>query len=211
MHDSIPEAKTGIPDRVKSIPRMIPGANPVSCRTAARRAAAGELMKASLEGDQMRVRILLELGVSPNEQESILGTTALMVACLAGQTDIARDLLDHGARVDLRDNDGRTALMEACMAGDKDLVTMLVDRGADVNAQSRHGTTPLLAACISGKPDVIRTLLERGADVNAPNGIGTTPFLEAAASGCAESVSLLRRWGGDTRPAAIDSDIPLAV
>ncbi len=211
MHNSIFEAQAGIPEALRIVPRMIPEAKPVSCRKAAQRLAAEELIKASLEGDQMRVRILLELGVPPNERESVLGSTALMVACLAGQAEIARDLLDYGARVDMRDNDGRTALMEACMAGDKDLVIMLVERGGDVHAESSHGTTPLLAACISGKPEVIRILLERGADVNTPNCYGTTPFVEAVASGCAESVELLRRWGADTKPVAIMSDKPLAV
>jgi len=195
MYDLIPEARERSTDTLSNIPRMIPEANPVSSRAVARMPAADELIKASLEGDRMRVQILLELGVSPNGRERLLGSTALMIACLAGQVEIARDLLDHGADLELRDNDGRTALMEACMAGHKDSVLMLVEKGANVHAESRHGTTPLLAASVSGQPEVVRIILERGADVNAANRYGKTPLAEATASGCAETVKVLLSWG----------------
>ncbi len=204
MNDLMPVTTVGSIDRLNNIPRLIADSEPVSNRTAAQRLATDELIKASLEGDRMRVRILLELGVSPNEREKLLGSTALMAACLAGQAEIARDLLDHGAELDLRDNDGRTALMEACLAGNRNSVIMLVERGADVHAESRHGTTPLLAACISGEADVVRVILERGADVNARNRYGKTPLTEAMASGSADTVELLLRRGAHPNPVPID-------
>jgi ankyrin repeat protein len=44
-------------------------------------------------------------------------------------------LLDHGADVDLRNNDGWTALMNACGRGYNDIVKLLLAKGADPNIQ----------------------------------------------------------------------------
>lgn len=195
MENWLFETKVGSTGTLSNIPRMMPEAEPVMSRTVAQRLAADELIKASLEGDRLRVQILLGLGVSPDGRERLLGATALMIACLAGQTEIVRDLLDHGADLEIRDNDGRTALMEACMAGHTDSVTMLVEKGANVHVESRHGTTPLLAACMSGQPEVVRVILECGADVTTANRYGKTPLDEATASGYEDIVDLLLSWG----------------
>ena len=45
-------------------------------------------------------------------------------------------LLDAGADINIRNNDGRTPLMMAVTNYNKDIVKLLIDRGADVNLVS---------------------------------------------------------------------------
>ena len=57
--------------------------------------------------------------------------TALMIASFGGNVDPVRALLEKGADVTLRDNQGRTALMAAVTGGDAGVVTALLAAGAD--------------------------------------------------------------------------------
>ena len=59
----------------------------------------------------------------------------LMLASKAGLTPLARRLLDHGARTDLRDASGRTALVYATQNSQRGLA-MVLRRHEKVNASS---------------------------------------------------------------------------
>ncbi len=59
------------------------------------------------------------------------GWTALRYSAWAGNEDIVRVLLEHGASVDLSDSDGRTALRAACFGGHVHVVELLLSYGAD--------------------------------------------------------------------------------
>jgi hypothetical protein len=52
--------------------------------------------------------LCLELGLDVNDQNS-MGVTALMGAANRGSDDIIRFLVDEGARLDIRDGEGRNA------------------------------------------------------------------------------------------------------
>ena len=51
-----------------------------------------------------------------------------------------RRLLGHGARVDVKDNDGREPLMWAASAGSTDAILTLVNAGAAVSARDKERT-----------------------------------------------------------------------
>lgn len=71
---------------------------------------------------------------------------ALHTAVLAGAHEKVRDLLDAGADVDARDEDGETALIKAAARADAAMVELLLERGADPEALSSHGQTALCCA-----------------------------------------------------------------
>ena len=56
--------------------------------------------------------------------------TALMLAVERGHLDSVRALLEHGADVNLRDNQGSTALVYAKKQEEGELVRLLEDAGA---------------------------------------------------------------------------------
>ena len=78
--------------------------------------------------------------------------TQLLEAAKRGTTEEVRRLLDAGADVNARGDDGVTALHEAAYYGPADVVQLLIDHGADVNARVVKGLTkgdtpPALGSC----------------------------------------------------------------
>jgi ankyrin repeat protein len=92
------------------------------------------LMKAVYQGNADCVQAL----VGESRQEV---NRALLVAALTGHRDIAKILLENGAEVDSRADDGRTPLMLAATRGDNDLVSLLLASGADPTLTDRSGET----------------------------------------------------------------------
>ena len=59
----------------------------------------------------------------------------LFRAAKENRSDIARALLDRGAEVDARDEDGRTPLHRAASNNSLDVARMLIDRGANTDGK----------------------------------------------------------------------------
>jgi ankyrin repeat protein len=61
------------------------------------------LIQAVSHGDPQMVNLILSAGADVNVTSGAAGRTALMIACFRGQMDIARQLIDCGARWDICD------------------------------------------------------------------------------------------------------------
>ena len=128
-----------------------------------------------------------------------------------------RLLLDSGANIEARDEDGETPLMMAASYGQTEIFNLLVDRGAKVNIRDRRGMTPLIAAAcacalatMNGTYEIMKILLEKGANVNARSHDGRTALMMAAGSpDDPVSVKLLLSKGAD--PAAKDNQGETAI
>jgi ankyrin repeat protein len=113
-------------------------------------------------------------------------------------------LLEHGADIESRREDGSTPLIEAADHGGTHVVKLLLDRGANVDTKDNRGNTALIAAAcgcaIIDMPDTfdsMKLLLEKGADVNAKNDEGGTALMFAAGWGRARIVQLLLDKGAN--------------
>lgn len=82
-------------------------------------------------------------------------------------------LLEHGAEVERRDQDGRTALHHAAGAGRR-AVQLLLEAGAQPNVAAADGTTPLHEAVRWLNVGAVEALCRAGADPRAPDGSGRT-------------------------------------
>ena len=128
----------------------------------------------SLSGQGGDARLLLEKGASAAVQEKSLqvdlqdedGQSALMFASVSGHHEVARLLLENGARVDLQDKDGRSALMLASVRGDSEAAALLLQHGAQVDLQDKTGRSALMYASKHAQCDVAELLLDRGADID---------------------------------------------
>ncbi|MFW6012245.1 MAG: ankyrin repeat domain-containing protein [Gemmatimonadota bacterium] len=84
----------------------------------------------------------------------------LLEAAANGEVAKARKLIDQGADVHQRDEQGWTPLAWAAGRGDAELVRTLLDHGADVSVTGRDNRTPLMIAKAAGRKEVIEILTE---------------------------------------------------
>jgi len=158
-------------------------------------------------------RILLERGANPNLQLKLaipyratgadrgadgllsIGTTPLLRAAKAQDAPAIKLLLEHGAIIDLPNNQGMTPTVAASGAGSSDRDTRGNYRAADVQDRAiaslelllQHGgrlngragrqqQAPLHGTALWGWNKVAAFLIAKGADVNVPDSRGLTPL-----------------------------------
>jgi len=90
---------------------------------------------------------------------------------------IAKMLIEAGANVNFRDDNGRTILFNIVKDSSYHDLTIkslrfLIDAGADMYAEDIDGLTPLTIAA----PPIIKFLLDSGVNINATNSQGETPL-----------------------------------
>ncbi|CAC5414702.1 ANK [Mytilus coruscus] len=86
-----------------------------------------------------------------------------------GNTDIVKELLNYGAKVNVQTLDRRTALHFATWRGNTDIVQQLVSHGANVNLQDEDLWAPLYWAAKLNYIQIARILVENGANLNCVN------------------------------------------
>jgi ankyrin repeat protein len=82
----------------------------------------------------------------------------LLVAALMDHKDTAKALLDRGAEIDTRADDGRTPLMLAASKGFADLVSFFLQEGADRSLTDNSGNTAATLASAKGSREVTSLL-----------------------------------------------------
>jgi len=97
----------------------------------------------------------------------------LMAAAYQKNSILVKDILDAGADVNAKDEEGYTALMMAIKDGPygqnkyteiEKIVQLLVDQGADVNAKQKYGHTALYYAKIRDMFHIKKILKQHGAE-----------------------------------------------
>jgi ankyrin repeat protein len=139
------------------------------------------------------IKKLLDAGADPNAivnntprarmrdgSPRIVFATALMRAAFAGDVELMKLLLAHGADPHIVSKDNETTLMAAAGTGfingyqkgrsaaeRLEAVKLLVQLGEDVNAADNYGITPLMVAANLGDLPVVEYLMDQGADLAA--------------------------------------------
>ncbi|KAH6756702.1 hypothetical protein C2S53_001104 [Perilla frutescens var. hirtella] len=170
---------------------------------------------ASSLGDEQMVKVLLHKGANKDVRNRA-GKTAydlaaenghtklydalrlgdnLCVAARKGDLRMVLRLIENGAAVNGRDQNGWTALHRAAFKGRVDVARALVEKGIDANAKDEEGYTALHCAVESGQADVIELLLKKGADVEARTNKGVTALQIAQSFNYSGIVRLLVRGG----------------
>ena len=171
-------------------------------------------MLAAQSGDLESVKLLHAAGADVNESTPEYGS-ALVLAVVNGNEDVALYLLDNGADPNLTDCYGMTPLHWAVQEGlarlygmpsrtDKfwiypqsaRLVKALLDKGADPDIRTQRDLPPY---------DIHRFARSRNNDIPQVRFAGVTPLLFAAATGDMEIINLLLDAGADPNIAGFES------
>ena len=157
-------------------------------------------------GQMETARMLIENGASL-ELVAVNGLNAIQSACLNGQQQVLKYLVNQGAdwRVKLEE-DGSTLLHLACQSESHAILETcqyLVEKlELNVNARDKQGATPLILGVATKKgKELIELFIEQGADLEVVSKYGMTAVMEASATGQLEIHKLLvahgAKIGGD--------------
>jgi uncharacterized protein len=170
------------------------------------------LFAAVENGDRAAVVTWLAKGANVNARHGIVSRlvfsnpddtyTSLHVAAAGKSREMVELLLDKGAYVDAKGENGATPLAAATCFGTKDIVALLLQKGADINVKSMNQVTGdytdtfLHIAARCGRAGIAALLIAKGMDVNAVNGLGKTPLAVAIENRHGDVASVIRAHGG---------------
>ena len=130
------------------------------------------ILDAASRGDSASVQAYIDSGVNVDMMSLDGSNTALIHAVMNNNLEIARQLVDAGADVNLASANEypTTPLLLAAGMGDASMVRLLAEVGADVNFTPEGGMSPLRSAAFRGYTDAVAELVRAGADATGTDG-----------------------------------------
>jgi ankyrin repeat protein len=181
------------------------------------------LMIVSRTANVAAAKLLLDKGANPNVKEAQREQTSLMWAAASSQGAMMRELLAHGAEVDVksatdlmtplvsgepraqpRPPGGMTAMLFAAREGCMDCVKALVEKGAKLDLADPEGVTPLITAVFNARFDVAKYLIEKGANIDKWDWWGRSPLYLAV------DYNTLPHGGRPDQP-SLDATLPIDI
>ena len=176
------------------------------------------LFAACNDGNAQLTDILLNADADPNistNEGTWEGISPLMRASQTGNHEIVKLLIQKGADVNKKDQDGWTALHWACdeqRDGHDQVVDLLLQANADVNICSTVAKlSPLMLACDDKFPQAVKSLLDKEADVNLQQEDGKTALYIACDHNEDEIVEMLLSSDADPNICTNEKTSPLIV
>lgn len=119
------------------------------------------------------------------------GSTPFLIHVTERMFSTAIELANHGANINVRDEQGRTALFYEMPLS---FVDELLEKGVDIDARDNNGSTPFLSRIAESELAIAMELVKRGADINARDKDGKTALYYAKSP---EVVKKLLEAGAD--------------
>jgi ankyrin repeat protein len=153
-----------------------------------------DVFEATALGFVDRLRERLDDDPSLVDAFSSDGFTALHYAGFFGKAEVARVLIEAGAKVDVytRNAFANQPLHAAAAGRHHEVCRILLAAGADVNATQHGGYTPLHEAAQHGDIELVELFLSAGADPTIRQDNGETAAETAEAAGHADVANRIR-------------------
>ena len=160
---------------------------------------------AAQKGDAKAVRVLLEYGADPNNNDNT-NMTPLHYAAQAKTPKCLLLLIKHGARI-TQQTRGWTALHYACnIHDDLAYIKPLLEHGADANKRTYVGKTALSLAILQTHLKCAAWLISIGADLDVLDNDGQSPLALSIKFRRCEAMKLLLRAGATHQPLSEGDD-----
>lgn len=121
-----------------------------------------------------------------------------MYAVRMGNWNAVSFLVNHGADINITDDQNYLPVAWAAAAGNMEAVKIILPKTKNINTKkTRAGMTPLMWAVYSeyDNPAIIRAFLDKGAYINAVSDNGSTALSWTLKKGNTATVHLLRKAG----------------
>jgi ankyrin repeat protein len=126
-------------------------------------------------------KVTIDIDEDDDDNEENGDWNLLSLAAYKGSPDIVKMLLNTGADINARDEEGYTALMFAAHEGYIEIVRILLNAGADVNARGENCPSAIDLAVEQCHTEIVKDLLQAGAVIDkAPNHCGVLTNLDLA-------------------------------
>jgi hypothetical protein len=127
------------------------------------------LTDAAVSGNVEAVRQHIAAGTDLNKRNPEGGATALIAAASFGQNGTTSLLIEAGADLEVKNNEGSTALHTAAFLCREKIVKVLLAKGADRNARNNAGSTALDS--VGGPFDDVKPIYDFIQGVLGPYGL----------------------------------------
>ena len=144
------------------------------------------LLHAVQRGDVKKCRSWLQRGGRVDAQcKELTGYSLLHAAAVHQRCQLVAELINRGAPVDLRSDEGSTALMAAAEQNTRGsaVVRLLLEHAANPNLAQQDGITALMSAARTRHDAIVTTLLENSAHPDQRARNGATALMIAAVEG----------------------------
>jgi len=152
---------------------------------------------AASRGDARTVSAMCEQGGFDPNSTDYDSRSALMVASMKGNAEVAAELLRCGADPNLVDMHGSSALYEAARNGHEGTMEVLLRGGAELRMDDGLAASVLDRAVFDGNTPLLRRLLRAGIRVDACDYDQRRAVHLAAAEGNLPALELLVEFGAD--------------
>jgi hypothetical protein len=161
--------------------------------------SSNPLVRAVMNDDleEVKVRVLMRARINVRDK-AYDGMSPLHAAVQNGNVDIARYLLENGAKVNIRDFEKRTPIMMLDDDASVEMAQLLISYGAKLKLVDKERNNALHHIAENGvESEVFRYLISAGIDVNAVNKEGKTALMLAAENSENDIVNLLLESGAN--------------